>query len=99
MNNTFDLIDEVNELVENYLKDKELVSACKLGLDRRCGQVYVAPDAVIVGKEDDRYLQYYGGFEYVKPEYRYEIGNYVFYSDGDRRVQGALEELEEADQV
>jgi hypothetical protein len=36
-------------------------------------------------------MQYYGGFEYVDKDYRYEMGDYVFYTVDDDRVGGHVD--------
>ena len=70
----------------------EKVKANKLGLDIRAGYtLYIDEECIIVDKNDDRMLQYYGGFEYVDKEYRIEIGDYVIYSNCDDRVSDCLE--------
>ena len=90
--NLFSLIDEVTELTDSYVGgNMELVPANRLGLDIRCGKLFVSPDCIGVYKANDRSLQYYGGFEYVDIEYRYEFGDYVFYSSHDNRVRDHLE--------
>ena len=89
--NLFSLIDDVTELTDNYIATMEKVPADKLGLDNRSGSLFVSPDCIAVYKANDRALQYYGGFEYVDSEYRHEMGDYVFYSYEDSRVQGHLE--------
>ena len=63
-----------------------------MGLDNRCAHMlYVGPDFIAARKSDDRKLQYYGGFEYVEPEYRLDLGEFVFYSSESDRVQGHLD--------
>jgi len=89
--NLFSLIDDVSELTDNYIGTMEKVPANQLGLDPRCGKLFVSPDCIGVYKGNDRTLQYYGGFEYVDNEYRHEFGDYVFYSAEDNRVRGHLE--------
>jgi hypothetical protein len=90
--NLFKLIDEVTELTDNYIGTMEKVPAVKLGLDNRSGSLFISPDCIAVYKANDRALQYYGGFEYVDTEYRHEMGDFVFYSAEDDRVQGHLED-------
>lgn len=85
------LIDEVTELSENYVTTMGKVPANRLGLDPRCGKLFVSTDCVAVYKENDRGLMYYGGFEYVDKLHRHEIGDYVFYSAEDSRVSDAIE--------
>jgi hypothetical protein len=90
--NLFKLIDEVTELTDNYIGTMEKVPAVKLSLDNRSGSLFVSPDCIAVYKANDRALQYYGGFEYVDTEYRHEMGEFVFYSAEDDRVQGHLQD-------
>jgi hypothetical protein len=91
--NLFTLIDEVTELTDNYVgSNMEMVPANRLGLDPRCGKLFVSPECIAIHKANDRAVQYYGGFEYVDKEFRHEMGDYVFYSHEDGRVQGHLEE-------
>ena len=87
----FELIDNISELTDNFIGNMELVPANQLGLDPRCGKVFVSPDCIGVYKGNDRTLQYYGGFEYVDLDYRHEMGEYVFYSTEDNRVRDHLE--------
>ena len=87
----FELIDEVTELTDAFVGKIGKVNPEQLGLDNRCGKLFVSPDCIGVYKSNDRALQYYGGFEYVDIEYRYEFGDYVFYSAEDNRVRNCLE--------
>jgi hypothetical protein len=87
----FTLIDDVTEVTDTFVGGMVLVPANQLGLDPRCGKLFVSPDCIGVYKSNDRSLQYYGGFEYVDIEYRYEFGDYVFYSSHDNRVRDHLE--------
>ena len=87
----FELIDEVTELTDNYVGQMWQVPASELGLDNRCGKLFANADCIAVYNGNDRTLQYYGGFEYIDKEYRHEMGDYVFYSAEDERVQGHLE--------
>ena len=88
----FELIDEVTELTDAFVGKMGKVNPKQLGLDPRCGKLFVSPDCIGVYKSNDRALQYYGGFEYVDIEYRYEFGDYVFYSAEDNRVRDHLEQ-------
>ena len=88
----FELIDNVTELTDNFVGKMGQVPANRLGLDPRCGKLFVSPDCIAIHKANDRALQYYGGFEYVDIEYRYEFGDYVFYSAEDNRVRDHLEQ-------
>ena len=90
--NLFELIDNVTELTDNFVANMGKVNPQQLGLDNRCGSLFVTPDCIGTYKERDRALQYYGGFEYVNKEFRHEMGDYVFYSVEDNRVRDHLEQ-------
>ena len=89
-----DILDRVAELVEEVECELgEPVSADSLGLDPRAGYgcvLYVIEDAIVV-KGNTRNLDYYGGFEYVKPEYRSEIGRLTIFSAECERVEEHIE--------
>ena len=87
----FDLIDDVTELTDTFVGKMGKVNPEQLGLDNRCGSLFITPDCIGTYKDRDRALQYYGGFEYVDKEFRHEMGDYVFYSHEDDRIQGHLE--------
>jgi hypothetical protein len=91
------IISEVDAIVEEYVGKMERTRAERCGLDARCGRVYVGRECIAVDKHNDSALQYYGGFEYVDKDCRYELGTYVFYSANDDRVQEHLEEFFEAE--
>lgn len=91
---TFDeLRDRTTELAEEMLSDATETSAKTFGLDPRAGyQLWLTAehDAIGVTKARDGQLQYYGGFEYVDKDCRFELGDYVFYSAEDSRVEGHI---------
>ena len=90
--NLFKLIDDVTELTDSFVgSNMQMVPANQLGLDIRCGKVFVSPDCIAIHKANDRAVQYYGGFEYVDKEFRHEMGDFVFQSSEDDRIQGHLE--------
>ena len=68
-----------------------------LGLDpRSCyGTIYTSDEGIAVEKHHESNLQYYGGFEYVDEDSRYELGGYVFYSADSNRVRQCIERLTE----
>lgn len=90
--NVFELLDQVNEMVEEMISEMTKTNSSKLGLDYRASPVlWVDEDCIIVEKYHDRTLQYYGGFEYVNPEYRKDLGDYVIYLYGDDRVTECID--------
>ena len=83
--------NDINPKVREFVYTLPKVSAKAVGLDERCGLVYVADDAIIVYVANDRQLQYYGGFEYVSKAYRCGVGDFVFYFADDERVSDCLD--------
>jgi len=95
----YDLIDSVESKTHRFVNDNmDLVPASDLGLDLRCGRLFVNEDGIAVSKDSDRSLQYYGGFEYVDKDYRHELGGYVFYTVDDDRVREHVEQYYEQEE-
>jgi hypothetical protein len=92
MSQILNLVQDLEDQIRNTVQDLPLVPADLLGLDRRAGyRLWIDEDAIIVNKNDDRTLQYYGGFEYVDASSRIECGDYVIYTNDDSRVQDCLD--------
>ena len=88
---------QVNELVSKYLEESGAaeVSADKVGLDYRCGRVYVSlTEDFIAVKGGTGSIEYYGGFEYIESEFKTTIGCVTFYEEADR-VSSCLEHYRE----
>ena len=85
-----DIVLRMNELADELIEDAKLLPAEQFGLDDRCGKLYMGEDFIAVPTHQDRTLQYYGGFEYVDPASRTVIGEFVFYSTDDDRVEEAM---------
>jgi hypothetical protein len=83
----------VSDMVDDFIRQFPKVYADKVGLDYRCGYVYVGEDFIAVSTDNDNRLQYYGGFEYISKELRKQYGEYVFYTaeDDECRVSECLE--------
>ena len=95
-NSMMDLVDEVQDCVERQVQGMRKEPASRLGLDDRCGMLWVDEDC-IVAYTGSR-LDYYGGFEYIKEgEGRITLGEYTFYSADHSRVADAIECLMEYD--
>jgi len=91
-----DFIEDVNDQLRRVLNEMDYTSPEELGLDRRAGyRVWVSEDCIVVDKNQDRTLQYYGGFEYVDKEYRIEMGDYVIYFADDDRVRDHIEHYQQ----
>ena len=85
----------LNEMVEQLIDEEfRVVKSLEVGLDNRSAyQLFINEDHIAVRKSDRRSLDYYGGFEYVDEENVTVLGDYVFYSADDERVQGHLDEF------
>jgi len=89
-----DVMDEITYGVERFVAGMERVSADKLGLDIRCGRVYIDRAERVIVSDNSRSLDYYGGFEYIDKECRTQLGDYVIYQ-GHSRVDDCFDCLEE----
>jgi len=90
-----ELISEINSKVDGLI-DEEFreVTPKEVGLDTRAAyRLFINEDFIAVGRGNRRTLDYYGGFEYVDEEHVTVLGDMVFYSADDERVQGHLDEF------
>ena len=95
MSMLYKLMNEINAKVEGLI-DEEFreVTPKEIGLDSRAGyRFFINEDYIAVSRGNRRSLDYYGGFEYVDEEHVTVLGDYVFYSTDDERVQGHLDEF------
>ena len=91
-----DLLDAINEVVERHVQGMRKEPASRLGLDERCGMLYVDEDTIVA--HTGSRLDYYGGFEYIKEgEGRTTLGEFTFYTTESDRVADAIENLMEFD--
>ena len=95
MANLYTIKNLMNEMVEQLIDDEfRLVKPTEVGLDNRSAyQLFINEDYIAVRKSDRRSLDYYGGFEYVDEEHVTVLGDMVFYSADDERVQDHLDEF------
>ena len=97
-----ELKQRAEELASEAVQEVVLRAPEEAGIDRRaCCRLYRGPDFLAIDKQDKAAMQYYGGFEYVDASCILEIGDMVFYSTEDNRVQGHHERLapEEEDEL
>jgi hypothetical protein len=96
----YDIVANAEAQLEEWLEENaEQVRADALGLDERCGTVWVCDEAVICNGHARGRLEYYGGFEYVDKEYVTQVGSYVIYNasgDDDCRVQECIERWQDS---
>jgi hypothetical protein len=95
MSKLYNLMHEINEKVEDLINEEfREVTPKDVGLDSRAGyRLFINEDYIAVSKGNRRSLDYYGGFEYVDEEHVTVLGDYVFYSADDERVQDHLDEF------
>jgi hypothetical protein len=88
---------EITDLVDQFTRDLPRVNAREVGLDERCGEVFVGENFIAVNSYNDNRIQYYGGFEYIDKEQRIQYGDLVFYlvESDDDRVAECLEHFNE----
>ena len=95
MSMLYKLMKEINAKVEELIEEEfREVTSKEVGLDTRSAyQLLINEDYIAIRKSARRTLDYYGGFEYVDEEHVTVLGDYVFYSSDDERVQGHLDEF------
>lgn len=87
---------EANQLAEEYISDMNDVNPEDLGLDRRAGyNMWVADDMIACDSASIGVLDYYGGFEYIEREFRFQLGDYYFFSAYSDRVQDCIDYYQE----
>jgi len=90
----WELEDKINELIQQFIEESDAVCvrADKVGLDYRCGSVYVSIDEDFIAvSHNTNSIEYYGGFEYIDSEYITRLGHMTFYSGETSRVQDCIE--------
>ncbi len=90
--NVYEAMDQIESIENELMTTLVQVSAEELGLDRRCGRLYldVDKDFIITRKRSVQKLNYYGGFEYVNEEYITQIGNLICFSRENERVDSHI---------
>lgn len=87
--------DAIRQMIQGWT----MVRPQDVGLDSRAGyDLWISDEGIITTIHSDRTLQYYGGFEYVDKDYRMELGDWVFYSSEDDRVQRCLDYYNEVEE-
>ncbi len=91
----YGLQHSIEQTVEQFLKDSNAVEIGAhglddLGLDFRCGRIYVSVDGDFVAVSNTRSIEYYGGWEYIDSEFKFDAGDYRFYDSEASRVDRVL---------
>ena len=89
----WELHEAIQKLVNDYLADIDAVevSAEAVGLDPRCGNVWVSTQDRWIAVSGNSRIDYYGGFEYIDHDLKDVIGDMTFYCGDASRVEDALE--------
>ncbi len=90
----WELEQKIEELLEEYMafSGAVRVSAEDVGLDVRCGFVWISTDEnwlAVAGST--RNIDYYGGFEYIDEQAKKTIDRYTFYEGECERIESCLE--------
>lgn len=97
----YEMQDEVNEIVGQYVDKMESINAADIGLDIRAGySLLINVEDGVIGclKNYRSSLDYYGGFEYVESVCIEVLGDYVFYTGGGR-VEDCIEHYKESKEI
>ena len=90
----WELEQKIQELLEEYLESSGAVrvKASELGLDARCGYVHVSIEENWIAVEGNtKFIDYYGGFEYIDNYAKKTIDRYTFYEGECERIEACLE--------
>jgi len=74
-----DTINDAKESFERQLEDLACVIGEDVGLDNRCGDMWVDLENRLIISNQVRQLQYYGGFEYISEENKIIFMDYTIY--------------------
>ena len=96
----YGLQHSIEQIVEQFLKDSNAVligahGLEELGLDFRCGRIYVSVDGDFVAACNSRSIEYYGGWEYIDSEFKFDAGDYRFYDREADRVDSVIQNYRE----
>ena len=79
-----DMLDAINEVVERNVRECfERTNGNDVGLDMRVGTLYINTQDRVIASNNQRSLEYYGGFEYIDKDMVQTVGDWTFYQ-GDR---------------
>tara|TARA_R110002167_G_scaffold138772_2_gene326114 strand:+ start:128 stop:541 length:414 start_codon:yes stop_codon:yes gene_type:complete len=92
----YGLQHSIEQTVEQFLKDSNAVKIGAhglddLGLDFRCGKIHVSVDGDFVAVSNPRDIEYYGGWEYIDSEFKFDAGDYRFYDSEASRVDRVIQ--------
>lgn len=94
------IIHEIDSYLAELLESEGIVEATEEQMERwpldtraRPPKLFIGENVLLVSKRYTRFLDYYGGFEYVDKKHRTEVGSYVMYSGECGRVLEIIQAL------
>ena len=93
-----DMLDAINEVVERNIHECfERTNGNDVGLDMRVGTLYINTQDRVIASNNQRSLEYYGGFEYIDKDMVQTVGDWTFYQ-GDR-VDDCIDTYEQVEDM
>lgn len=99
LKNIEDLIGQFENMLENdlysvFLGDLDVIDSRVTSND-----IYINDACVIIYKTDQRSFEYYGGFEYVKGDFKIIFGDWIIYKvdkhNDNCRVKNLIDKIKE----
>lgn len=96
----YKLQQTIENAVQKYIEESDCVEIGsrgleELGLDFRCGRILISVDEGFVAAVNPRSIEYYGGWEYIDPEFKLDAGDYRFYDREASRVDSVIKHYQE----
>ena len=91
----YKLSETIQNAVQKYIEESDVVEIGatglqELGLDFRCGRILISVDEGFVASCNPRSIEYYGGWEYIDSEFKFDAGDYRFYDREADRVDAVI---------
>lgn len=91
----YKLHQTIENAVQKYIEESDVVEIGatglqELGLDFRCGRILISVDEGFVAACNPRSIEYYGGWEYIDSEFKFDAGDYRFYDREADRVDAVI---------
>lgn len=96
----YKLVETIENAVEAYIKESDVVEIGahgleELGLDFRCGRIFISVSEGFVASCSPSSIEYYGGWEYIYSEFKLDAGGYRFYDREASRVDSVIRHYRE----
>lgn len=84
---SFEIYQEGQNKMIELVRTLPKAKAGDCGLDPRSGYFWVDDDAgTLITRGESRDIMYFGGFEYVDPDYVMRVGEFIIFDTEDERV-------------